>query len=275
MPRVHDVAIVGCGPAGISAALQLRRAGIDPLVFEARQVGGLLNNAYLVENYPGFPDGISGAGLVKKFQKHLKKWNIKVRMKKVDAINKQRNYYLLSAGRTYCCRFVVYAAGTRPRMHSVGLKAARKYIVYDVVSLGRVRGKHIVIIGAGDAAFDYALGLGERNLVTILNRTRKTKGLGLLFDRLHKGVYRKNVRYMENTRIISIKNSTADKEFNVIVRARSGNQTRDMHCHFVLAALGREPELEGLSKGLKRMHPESTRNFLFVGDVKNGDARQT
>jgi thioredoxin reductase len=43
----------------------------------------------------------------------------------------------------------------------------------------------------------------------------------------------------------------------------------------VLAALGREPELESLSKGLKRIHPESSKNFFFVGDVKNGDARQT
>ncbi len=275
MPRIYDVAIIGCGPAGISAAVQLRRAGIDPLVFEGRQVGGLLNNAFFVENYPGFPDGISGPVLVKKFQGHLKKWNIKVWMKKVDSITEERNYYALSVGRTYRCRFVVYAAGTRPRKLSAGSESAGKYIAYDVVSLGRVRSKDIVIIGAGDAAFDYALGLGQRNRVTILNRTRKTKGLPLLFERLQRGVYRKNVRYMENTGAVSVMNDTVDREFHVTVKTRSGTRTRNIRCHYVLAALGRQPELESLSRGLKRLHPESSRNFFFVGDVKNGDARQT
>ena len=83
------------------------------------------------------------------------------------------------------------------------------------------------------------------------------------------------MRYRENTRVVSIENASADNDSNLIVKTRSGNRTRRIHCHFVLAALGREPELGSLSKGLKRMHPESNRNFFFVGDVKNGDARQT
>ena len=55
-----DIAIIGCGPAGLSAAIQLKRLGEEPLVFEASRVGGLLVNAHLVENYPGFPEGLSG-----------------------------------------------------------------------------------------------------------------------------------------------------------------------------------------------------------------------
>ena len=57
---MHDVAIIGGGPAGVAASIFLKRAGFDIVMFEKNEVGGLLLNAYLVENYPGFPRGIKG-----------------------------------------------------------------------------------------------------------------------------------------------------------------------------------------------------------------------
>lgn len=275
MPKVHDVCVIGCGPAGIAAAVQLRRAGIDPLVFEEGRIGGLLNNAFLVENYPGFSDGISGVRLVKKFQEHLAKWNIPVIMKKVDHISREGGVYTLDAGRTYRSRFVVYAAGTRPRTLGVHSDTAERYIVYEVISLRRVRHKHIVIIGAGDAGFDYALGLGQHNRVTVLNKNPREKGLVLLSARLKKGIYKKNVRYVANTRVVSIKRGMENKQYNLVIRARTGAACRDIPCHYVLAAIGRKPELQSLSSRLRRMHPKSGGGFFFAGDVKNGDARQT
>ena len=67
--KVHPVIIIGAGPAGLAAAMQLERQGVSALVFERSQVGGLLWNANLVENYPGFVDGITGPDLVDLFQK--------------------------------------------------------------------------------------------------------------------------------------------------------------------------------------------------------------
>ena len=64
----YPVVIIGAGPAGLAAAMQLKRQGIDPLVLERKLVGGLLLNANLVENYPGFVDGISGPDLVSLFK---------------------------------------------------------------------------------------------------------------------------------------------------------------------------------------------------------------
>ncbi|HHI03008.1 MAG TPA: FAD-dependent oxidoreductase, partial [candidate division Zixibacteria bacterium] len=55
--RPNEVIIIGAGPAGIAAAIQLKRSGLNPAIFEKKKIGGLLNNANLVENYPGFPGG--------------------------------------------------------------------------------------------------------------------------------------------------------------------------------------------------------------------------
>jgi thioredoxin reductase (NADPH) len=275
MPEIHDVCVIGCGPAGIAAAVQLRRTGVQPVVFEAERIGGLLNNAYLVENYPGFPRGISGARLVKKFKQHLNQWDIPVIMDSVDRIDQEGHQFVLHANRIYRSRFVVYAAGTRPRTLAAADAVVEKYIVYDIMGLGRVRNKHIVMIGAGDAAFDYALNLGRHNRITMLNRSRKRKGLPLLFSRLERGMYRKNVKYLPHTRAASIKRHAADTKYNLIVAARSGAGTKKIPCHYILAALGREPRLGSLSKRLMRLHPDSSTRFFFAGDVKNGDARQT
>ncbi len=61
--KEYQVIIIGAGPAGLAAAIQLQRQGIPALILERGQIGGLLNNAYWVENYPGFPEGITGAEL--------------------------------------------------------------------------------------------------------------------------------------------------------------------------------------------------------------------
>ena len=76
----QEVAIIGAGPSGIATAIQLKRYGIEPVILEKEEIGGVLKNANLVENYPGFPDGISGPELVKLFKKqvenrrHLARW---------------------------------------------------------------------------------------------------------------------------------------------------------------------------------------------------------
>ncbi|MFA4852164.1 MAG: NAD(P)/FAD-dependent oxidoreductase, partial [Bacteroidales bacterium] len=69
--KTNDVAIIGAGPAGIACTIQLSRYGIMPLLFERDIPGGLLKNANLVENYPGFPGGIKGTKLIEKMTRQL------------------------------------------------------------------------------------------------------------------------------------------------------------------------------------------------------------
>ena len=86
----HKVTVVGAGPAGIAAAIQLTRYGIKPVVFEGNVIGGLVHNANRVENYPGFPKGIHGHHLAELFTEQLVEANIEVQKETVLSIAYQR-----------------------------------------------------------------------------------------------------------------------------------------------------------------------------------------
>ena len=98
------------------------------------------------------------------------------------------------------------------------------------------KNKEIVIIGAGDAAFDYALNLSSDNRVTILNRGSKIKALPLLFDRIQDN---KAIRYLTNTEITGISKTTSGM---LDISISGTSPERSIECDYLLAAIGREPE---------------------------------
>src|SRR4030042_2902524 len=113
--KVEDVIIIGAGPAGLATAIQLRRYGIHPMLFERAEVGGLLRNANLVENYPGFPKGISGTKLVKLFIRQARNLDIKVTYDEVINLTyDQGSFQAKTRHNKYASRLVVIATGTKP-----------------------------------------------------------------------------------------------------------------------------------------------------------------
>jgi thioredoxin reductase (NADPH) len=269
--RKSDVAIIGAGPAGIASALQLKRFGIHPLLFEKSRIGGLLNNAYLVENYPGFPKGISGINLVKRFKKHLEKWKIKIVKEQVVKVTKDRGDFILHAKRNYTTKFLIVSSGTKPKYPKLNLTGLDKRVFFEVYSLRNIRHKKICIVGAGDAAFDYALNLGRHNKITILNRDKKIKGLALLFKRIKQSYYRKNITYMSNTDISIL------KQLNNYLSIQLSNKQKEesLVCDYLLFAIGREPAMDFLPLSMRKKFPDGDKNVYFIGDVKHGTMRQT
>jgi thioredoxin reductase len=272
--RHEEVVIIGGGPAGIAAAIQLKRYQIDPLLFERQRIGGLLHNANLVENLPGFPQGLPGPELVHLFQSHLQSADVRVIFQEVQQLSYQNDYfYLQTSGGVVKTSYVIIASGTKPRQFPY-LKippAFRDKVFYEVVPLLMESDKQMVIVGAGDAAFDYALNLSRQNQVTILNRGSQSKCLPLLWERAHKTA---QIQYLENTHIQQLLSSSNGK---MLIQCTSPQGNIHLEADFLIGAIGREPNLDFLTQDLiTRKKTLLDRGLLhFIGDVKNGIYRQT
>jgi len=270
--KTEDVVIIGAGPAGTAAAIQLKRYGLDPLILERQRVGGLLVNANLVENYPGFPDGITGRKMVALLERHLQKMKVRILFENVDELSHNGEYFTVKTQeRTLCSKAVIIASGTQHRAPELQIPVeAGERVFFEVFPLLREQGKKIAIVGAGDAAFDFALNLAGKNEVFILNRSERARCLPILGERAEEN---KEIHYLESTHIREICPSASGLTLRCLTR--TGNL--DLSVDFLTFAIGREPSLEFLTAELrKRLGEFRGKGILYlVGDVKNGLYRQT
>ena len=130
------VIIIGGGPAGMAAAIELSRQDMSPVIYERYALGGLLNNANLVQNYPGFPNGVRGTELVRLFTQHIEQNSIKVLEAEVTSLDYAGGEYLVTINSGVSrARAVIVATGTKPNTIDCA------DVHYDVHSLKTVSGK--------------------------------------------------------------------------------------------------------------------------------------
>jgi len=272
--NVEHVTIIGAGPAGIATALQLKRYGITPVLLEKNTMGGLLRNAHLIENYPGFPKGISGVNLVHLFRKHLERASITIFPEEVINLDiKDGTFLIQTQKRVFSSHIVVIASGTKPREFTsfqISEEVKNKFF-YEVYPLLKLRRKIVVIVGAGDVAFDYALHLEKNNRVVLLNRGQQARCIPILWERV---VNSPRITYYKNTELVGI---TGDSSDRMLLECRGPQGMVKLDADYVLFALGREPQLDFLSDKLKMnvQEMEMKESIYFVGDVKNVAFRQT
>ncbi len=267
-----QVAIVGAGPAGIAAAVQLKRSGIEPLLFEHGLVGGLLCSANLVENYPGFPHGIGGAELAALFRKQLEHVGVEVHSEKVMALDYAGGAFSIKTpGREVSAGTVVLASGTQPKEFTGCeiTEGATGKIFYDIAPLRERAGRRVAIVGAGDAAFDYALNLAQNNRVVIINRGGRSRSLPLLRQRVQISP---RIEERTEARIEKIERTG---EGLLLHLAAPGGECA-LVVDSLLVATGRVPQLDYLRAGLRsrigRLQAEGA--LHLVGDVRQGEYRQ-
>lgn len=260
------ICIIGGGPAGIATAFQLKRSGFDPIIFEKGNVGGLVVNANLIENYPGFLNGISGIDFVEILKKTVEKYKLDIRYENVINVNYKNKIFKVETNKKkYEFNILIVASGTIPE-HLMALE--KKYpeeIFYNVQELFKYKSKKIAIIGSGDVAFDYALNLSKKNEIYILNRGTDTKCLPLLFERVMKN---KKIHYFKNAEI-----SVNSKKF---IEIENNGNRQGLDIDFILCAIGRKQNLGFLKNISKEKRQEFMKNqrLFFVGDVKNDIFRQ-
>ncbi len=265
-----DAVIIGAGPAGIAAAIQLKRYGIGFRIFEKRAVGGLLNNANLVENFPGFPSGIAGIQLVKLFEKHLQEHEISVITESVsEVIDKGAHFNVITDKRSYICKIILMATGTAPIQCDAPGALDNDRVFYDVQSLQSVIGRRIAIVGGGDAAFDYAMNLSRHNDVVVNNRSARISAIPILAQRVKEA---EKITYRENHSLVKVleKNDGLELYFG-------HDNSIDIELYdYLLFAIGRMPNLSCISEQFQDKFSlfEQSGRMHLIGDVKNGLFRQ-
>ncbi len=272
--KVYNVAILGAGPAGIAAAVQLQRYRVDFVLLEKGEVGGLLRNANWVENYPGFPRGISGVALVQHMRQHLQAAGIAPVQAEVTSVEFQQEAFHLSTSiGELQARLLIIAAGTKPRLfNDVDIPAALgSRIFYEVYPLGDVTQKRIAIVGAGDAAFDYALNLARRNQIILLNRGECPACLPILWERASQSP---QITYFAKTRLLRLVEYTAGE---LLLDCAGPEGSVQFDADLLIGALGREPQHDFLPTRFRTLAGElEARGLLYwIGDIKNGIERQT
>jgi thioredoxin reductase (NADPH) len=271
---IEKVIIIGGGPAGITAAIQLARYGIKSVIIEKNSIGGLLLNANLIENYPGFPDGIAGTALVELFAKQLDKHKIDICNEIVFELDyKDSCFEIKTPKNTYKSQIVLIATGTQPNeINSVEIPTDTiTHVFYEVYPLLDKSDKTIAIVGAGDAAFDYALNLARHNSVSIFNRGEDVKCLDLLKRRADES---ENISYRDNISVAKIKSGTSS---NLRIYCNQQGKSFKLDVDYLIFAVGRNPALDFLSNNLieQRAKLEKVGLLHFAGDIKHGIYRQT
>lgn len=160
---MEDVVVVGSGCAGWTAALYAARANLKPLVLTGTLPGGLLTTTTVVENYPGFPDGIDGYELMTRMQKQAERFGARTRMASLEAANlKVHPFELVVDGETVQTRALIIATGASHR--KLGLeseaKLENKGVTYCATCDGALpmfRNQPLVVVGGGDSACEEAL----------------------------------------------------------------------------------------------------------------------
>ena len=213
--QIHDVIIIGSGPAGYTAAIYLGRAGYAPVIVAgALTPGGQLVNTTEVENFPGFPDGVMGPDLMDAMQRQAEKFGAMLEYNDVigvDALDPSVKKVTLDGGETLLARALVVATGSSVR--KLGVPGEEEYSGHGVSYCATCdgfffKGKPIVVVGGGDSAMEEADFLSRfGSSVTLIHRRDQFRASRIMVERVKANP---KITILTNTVVTKVNGSTPD-----------------------------------------------------------------
>lgn len=243
---VHDVVIIGSGPAGYTAAIYASRANLEPVVFTSSvQAGGELMNTTDVENYPGFPEGIMGPELMGHFEAQARRFGTDVRYEDVTELdlNAQPKRITLADGTVHQARAVILATGSQYR--ELGLEGESALVGKGVSWCATCDGfffrdQPLVVVGGGDSAMEEALFLTKfASKVYVVHRRDELRASQIMADR---ALGNAKIEFIWNSAIRAI-NGDAKVESVDIQNVESG-EVHTLDVNGVFIAIGSDPRTD-------------------------------
>jgi thioredoxin reductase (NADPH) len=283
---IHDVIVIGSGPAGYTAALYAARAQLKPLVFEGSVTsGGALMNTTDVENFPGFPGGIQGPDLMDAMRKQAERFGAELLAEDVTEVDLTADpKRVISEGETYLARAVIIASGSRYRELDVpGEKRLSGHGVSWCATCDGFffREQDIAVVGGGDSAMEEALFLTRfATTVTIVHRRDELRASKIMQERAFANP---KIKFRWNSEISEV---LGDKKITGLrLRDTVTGEQSELAVSGVFVAIGHDPRSELFtgqlatdSEGYLEVEQPSTRTAIpgvfACGDVVDHTYRQ-
>lgn len=247
---VYNVAIIGSGPAGYTAAIYNSRAGLEPLQFEGMQPGGQLTITTDVENYPGFPDGVMGPELMADFRKQAERFGTEfVEFKNIKSVDTSKRPFVLEDdfGDTYEAHTVILATGARAKL--LGIDRELELMGFGVSACATCDGaffvdKELIIIGAGDTAMEEAIYLTRfASKVTVIHRRDVFRASKIMEDRARAN---EKIAWKLWRQVTEIYTGEDGKLSGVKLENTEDGSFEDFKCEGMFVAIGHQPNTEFL-----------------------------
>jgi thioredoxin reductase (NADPH) len=286
MSETRNVVIIGSGCAGHTAALYTARANLKPLLIEGHEPGGQLSLTTLVENFPGFPEGIMGPQLVENMRKQAERFGAEYRVGHLTSADLSQRPFLLHLGKHQVhAQALIIASGASARW--LGIPNEQKLIGHGVSSCATCdgfffSGKEIVVIGGGDSAMEEALFLTRfATKVTIIHRRDSFRASKIMLERAKQNP---KIQFLTDTVVEDVYDHAKQEVTGLKLRNVKTGKVWDFPTNALFLGIGHEPnakmfdgQLETDADGYLKTHSyvhTRVRGVFACGDVQDRRYRQ-
>jgi thioredoxin reductase (NADPH) len=243
MSEIRDTVILGSGCAGLTAAIYAARANLKPLVLEGHEPGGQLSITTLVENFPGWPEGIQGPQLIENMKQQAARFGAEFRMGHLVSADLSKKPFVLNLGKeTIHTRTLIIASGASARW--LGLPSEQALIGHGVSSCATCdgfffSGKEIAVVGGGDSAMEEAIFLTRfATKVTLLHRREHFRASRIMLER---AMAHPKIAFMTNTAVEEVLGAEEKEVKGLRLRNTLTSEESTLDISGLFLGIGHEP----------------------------------